>query len=39
MAFNLTVIGVRAGNDKIFGVVEANIGMDALIKAGVGVRF
>lgn len=39
VAFNLTVIGVRAGNDKIFGVVEANLGMDALIKAGVGVRF
>lgn len=39
VAFNLTVIGVRAGNDKIFGIVEANVGMDALIKAGFGVRF
>ena len=39
VAFNLTVIGVRVGNDKIFGMVEANVGMDALIMAGVGVRF
>ena len=38
-AFNLTVIGVRVGNDRIFGLVETNIGMDALIKAGFGVRF
>lgn len=38
-AFNLTVLGVRVGNDRIFGVVETNIGMDALIKGGFGVRF
>ena len=37
--FNLTVIGIRVGNDRIFGLVETNFGMDALIKAGLGVRF
>ncbi|MBO7133932.1 MAG: hypothetical protein J6W06_07230 [Bacteroidales bacterium] len=36
---NITLIGIRVGNDYIFGVVETNIGMDALIKAGFGVRF
>ena len=38
-AFNVTVIGIRVGNDNIFGLVETNIGMDALIKAGFGARF
>lgn len=38
-AFNLTPIGIRVGNDRIFGLVETNIGMDALVKAGFGVRF
>lgn len=39
LGINVTLIGVRVGNDRIFGVVETNIGMDALIKAGIGVRF
>ncbi|MBR5982385.1 MAG: hypothetical protein IK025_01515 [Bacteroidales bacterium] len=38
-AFNITPIGIRVGNDRIFGLVETNIGMDALIKGGFGVRF
>ena len=38
-AFNLTVIGIRVGNNNIYGMVETNIGMDALIKGGFGVRF
>ena len=38
-AFNATLLGIRVGNDKIFGLVETNIGMDALIKGGFGVRF
>lgn len=38
-AFNLTPIGIQIGNDRIFGFVETNIGMDALVKAGFGVRF
>ena len=38
-AFNLTVIGIRVGNENIYGMVETNIGMDALIKGGFGVRF
>lgn len=38
-AFNVTVIGIRVGNENIYGMVETNIGMDALIKAGFGARF
>ncbi len=38
-AVNVTPFGLRAGNEKIFGMMETNLGMDALIKAGVGVRF
>ena len=38
-AFNITPIGIRVGNDNIFGLVETNIGMDAIIKAGFGARF
>lgn len=38
-AFNVTPIGIRVGNDRIYGLVETNIGMDALIKGGFGIRF
>ena len=38
-AFNITPIGIRVGNDNIFGLVETNIGMDATIKVGFGARF
>jgi len=38
-AFNITPIGVRIGNDNIFGLIETNIGLDAIIKVGFGVRF
>ena len=37
--FNITLVGIRVGNDRIYGLLETNIGMDALIKAGFGVRF
>ena len=39
LGLNLTPIGIRVGNEHIFGVIETNIGMDALIKGGIGVRF
>lgn len=39
LGVNLTPIGIRVGNEHIFGVIETNIGMDALVKAGFGVRF
>jgi len=38
-AFNITPIGVRFGNENIYGMVETNIGVDAMIKAGFGARF
>ena len=38
-ALNATPIGVRFGNDRMFGLVETNLGMDALVKAGFGMRF
>lgn len=39
VAFNITPIGIRVGNEHVFGLVETNIGFDALVKAGFGVRF
>lgn len=38
-AINLTLIGIRVGNERIFGLAEANFGYDAFIKAGVGLKF
>lgn len=38
-AMNLTPIGIRVGNEWVYGLVETNIGFDAFIKAGIGVRF
>lgn len=38
-AFNIVPIGIRVGNEKVFGLVETNIGYDAFIKAGIGIRF
>lgn len=38
-AFNVIPIGIRVGNDKVYGLVETNLGYDAFIKAGIGVRF
>ncbi len=38
-AFNIVPIGIRVGNDKVYGLVETNLGYDAFIKAGIGVRF
>lgn len=37
-SFNLTLVGIKFGKD-VYGLAEANIGSDALIKAGVGMRF
>jgi len=39
LGLNITPIGIRVGNEHVFGVIETNIGMDALIKGGIGVRF
>jgi len=39
LGLNLTLLGIRVGNEHIYGVVETNIGMDAILKAGLGVRF
>ena len=39
LGLNITPIGIRVGNEHIFGVIETNFGMDALIKGGIGVRF
>lgn len=37
-AFNVTPIGINVGK-KFYGMVETNIGYEAFIKAGIGVRF
>lgn len=37
-SFNLTVIGVKYGKD-IYALAEANLGSDALVKVGLGMRF
>lgn len=38
-AFNIVPIGIRVGNDRVFGLVETNLGYDAFLKAGIGFRF
>ena len=37
-SFNLTVIGLKYGKD-VYGLAEVNLGSDALVKAGLGMRF
>ena len=37
-AFDITPVGVKVGT-RIYGLAEVNIGVDALVKLGVGVRF
>ena len=37
-AFDITPVGLMVGK-KWYGLLEANIGVDALLKIGVGYRF
>lgn len=37
-AFDITPIGVKVGT-RVYGLAEINIGLDALVKVGIGVRF
>lgn len=37
-ALNITALGVAFGNERVYGLVEANVGADAFIKAGLGVH-
>lgn len=38
-ALNITVLGLSAGGEHVFGLLEAGVGMETLIKAGIGFRF
>lgn len=38
-SFILTPIGLRAGNEKVYGMVETNIGAGSCIRVGIGARF
>lgn len=37
-AFNITPVGVCFGNERVYGLVETNIGADAFVKAGIGMH-
>lgn len=38
-AINVTAVGVCAGNERVYGLAEINIGADAIFKAGIGMHF
>lgn len=38
-AINITAIGLNAGGKHVYGLVELNIGFDALVKVGIGTAF
>ena len=38
-AINITPIGVCFGNERVYGLVEVNVGSDAIFKGGLGVHF
>ncbi|MBR6117485.1 MAG: hypothetical protein IKQ11_01335 [Paludibacteraceae bacterium] len=37
-ALNVTPFGVSVGNDYVYGMLELNVGSDAIVKAGLGFR-
>lgn len=38
-ALNVTALGLAVGGEHVYGLLEANVGVEALIKAGIGFRF
>ncbi len=38
-ALNITVLGLAVGGEHVFGMLEANAGMETILKAGIGFRF
>jgi hypothetical protein len=37
-AANLTPIGLNFGNERVFGLVETNIGSASVLRVGIGFR-
>ena len=38
-ALNVTPFGMNVGNDRVYGLLELNVGSDAVVKAGLGCHF